>query len=1194
ALAGAANSVRVNDSHIYRQDVFGRTVQHSVRSNGRLHLVYTDLKDARSKQTGVYYLRSMDGGLSWDKPVPLSGDKIADDAQILTDAAGRLYVFYSAGGGIYMIESGDAGARWSEPYLVSGRYLRSRSPSAVITGAGDIQLVWDDAGMIMFRSYDGKARSWNTIIDISNEACASPLLVNYNNRLLYALWLQNGEVVCRILDLERGIWGVLENVSAEANAKLKTTAKACRNLSAAVDSRNNLYVIWSNGRQLLSRTRESGIWSGVISRLTSTYAAASAPAVVFDSTGRVFIAYLEKNKIVLSQYDSRLRLWSKNAVFTLDAPKNFSTLALGGNTSFNERLSSYQQGFDLLWVERENNKLDGTLAFNNRSDEFGAVRHTAKAEENNGPELELTSVSYNSQYLYSPNPSTLYYGGLLPERKEFVIRGKVRGRGDGVRRIAFSPAFGISPRDEYNLGTGEWSVRYSLQAVDNPADITITAYDRAGNASTRIVSVVKDTTPPAPPTWVKIWPDAVSENIPANQPLKDDDALVFVTWTDGQDGGSGVKYHMMGNKSNWWQNAVHSSGDEERADEGENTFYVFAVDRVGNVSLPGTDRILIGTVPPPAPELLLAVTSANYFYGTCTPDVEAILVNGLADKNMTIVTPGVWQYKHNMSDGQRIAVHLQALDKFKNKSSVAEFLLGVDRTPPKIETAEHNASGKVLRIRDRLIVTAQSEVGGAAVFNIKDVTGNIAMRDDGLGGDLTANDGVYTGVYTVADTAKGRHDISVIVRDTAGNAAEKKLKSAEFDSWAELLVDNFEDRGDFYPWKNHAQAQNINAMDKKELENIPIPEGKGVLRVEYEIGEEGWAGIASREFLPRSYYGQRPALQFWLKGSGSQLGRLVVQLLHKDSTMGQNNYDADFSYSVPLSDTQWKKYSVFIPEEMLDGLEQTIKYAIYIYDPEAGNNRVFYLDDLRLVFHQPLPQKPAFTSITRPANFAVDQYPRSKPRQPEQGDFVTGGVITAPYLNVELTPQVLVGGQEQIAKLYAPLELRIAQAYVVWGRLNQNLQSTQLSAVGGNVFKGTYQVPPDLQLGEQSGIVFVQTLDGQVYKKDFYYRVLTPKQTGVVEQLTAQFYPHPLLTGKDIRVRVHLPESVQSQQVMIFLSEDHSKVTSVLLHREKQGVWQGVFALSEDTPPGEYSANIVCKTNDGSFIKKKIKYSVYK
>jgi hypothetical protein len=347
-------------------------------------------------------------------------------------------------------------------------------------------------------------------------------------------------------------------------------------------------------------------------------------------------------------------------------------------------------------------------------------------------------------------------------------------------------------------------------------------------------------------------------------------------------------------------------------------------------------------------------------------------------------------------------------------------------------------------------------------------------------------------------------------------------------------------------------------------------------------------------------------LQFWLKGSGSPHARLIIHLLgSNDGRFGQNIYTAEPVYSVPLQDTEWKRYSVAVAGDT-EPLAQTIKYAVFVYSPEQQDKGVFYLDDLRVIFQKPseMPSPPRNNLLyVQPASENIltieppappDEIESASPRE------VSGAALMAPYLDLELTPPFLTRGSAQTIKILVPPELAVAHAYVVWGRLNRALQTTKLQRSNDGVFSGEYKVPADLQLGEQQGLVFLQSKSGQVYKKPFYYRVLAPNNKPVQELLTAQFFPHPLVPAKDIRVKALLPVSVKSKQVMLFLAAEQSKIISVMLTRggapAQRGyeIWEGVLSLPEDTAAGEYFANIICKTEKGEFIKKKIKYSVHK
>jgi hypothetical protein len=76
--------------------------------------------------------------------------------------------------------------------------------------------------------------------------------------------------------------------------------------------------------------------------------------------------------------------------------------------------------------------------------------------------------------------------------------------------------------------------------------------------------------------------------------------------------------------------------------------------------------------------------------------------------------------------------------------------VGVDTTPPNIASVTHNAT-RSLRKGEILTVQLQGEPNGIAFFDIGAERLDIPLFDDGSGDDTTANDGVYTGSYVVAE-----------------------------------------------------------------------------------------------------------------------------------------------------------------------------------------------------------------------------------------------------------------------------------------------------------------------------------------------------------------------------------------------------------------------------------------------------------
>jgi len=123
-------------------------------------------------------------------------------------------------------------------------------------------------------------------------------------------------------------------------------------------------------------------------------------------------------------------------------------------------------------------------------------------------------------------------------------------------------------------------------------------------------------------------------------------------------------------------------------------------------------------------------------------------------------------------DGGIVVCHL--IDKADNES-VKSALRPVffHTTPPEIISVEHDAN-KVLVDGDVLIVTAVTDTkNGKATFDIGNLAKSLPMYDDGNRDDKVANDGTYTGRYTVKN-GDNATDAVVTVKlvDEAGNTSE--------------------------------------------------------------------------------------------------------------------------------------------------------------------------------------------------------------------------------------------------------------------------------------------------------------------------------------------------------------------------------------------------------------------------------------
>ena len=123
----------------------------------------------------------------------------------------------------------------------------------------------------------------------------------------------------------------------------------------------------------------------------------------------------------------------------------------------------------------------------------------------------------------------------------------------------------------------------------------------------------------------------------------------------------------------------------------------------------------------------------------------------------------------------RAIAHIQ--DGFGNTADIAvprDFTIDAappDTTPPEISSVSHDAVGP-LRVGQKLTVTIEGEAESTATFDLGEMKKGIPAYDDGVHNDGSADDGIYTGVYTVrAEDYIVEAVITGHLTDEAGNMA---------------------------------------------------------------------------------------------------------------------------------------------------------------------------------------------------------------------------------------------------------------------------------------------------------------------------------------------------------------------------------------------------------------------------------------
>ena len=128
----------------------------AVDARGELHVAYLRMLDEPEKPSGIYYTRSKNTGLNWDKPLLLyqspylstlgEGEGHLSITVAGTDEAARVYVAWDnrRRKQVFLAQSFDGGTSWDEPMLVAGP-----APDSGLAGPFNVQVAANQNSVVL-------------------------------------------------------------------------------------------------------------------------------------------------------------------------------------------------------------------------------------------------------------------------------------------------------------------------------------------------------------------------------------------------------------------------------------------------------------------------------------------------------------------------------------------------------------------------------------------------------------------------------------------------------------------------------------------------------------------------------------------------------------------------------------------------------------------------------------------------------------------------------------------------------------------------------------------------------------------------------------------------------------------------------------------------------------------------------------
>ncbi|MFC1482825.1 sialidase family protein [Candidatus Margulisiibacteriota bacterium] len=1145
------------------------------QSNQQLALCYVAIEDLTNNLSLTI---SNDGGATWSKPSKIISSTIAPKNPYINAAGKKLVLVWEDRNSVYYAQSSDWGTNWTAPIKISEKFSDSHTPK-IYSAKSIITIAWHNAGNIFIKYYDTQSQTWSQIFNVSRTAdMTHNFSVDIDNTTIHLCWHENNQIKYAAFT---AFHDSLSNVYTIRKQLTGINGKSSHPVIAVMPG-NEVNIIFVNDEKVLHVIKKAQTWQKkeIMSNVTMI------GNIKKDNEGKI--------SCVVKQ-DDKLKIVYINHAKNIESQKDIHTLLAG-----NEILSTSRAYLNNTWkhfiiaknISDQKTKLLSSTDTTTVTEKQPIT--TSKTPEHQNPRTpELTSrpptptitpptsqlgTKFSIISIHDRDPAiyskdkTIYFSDNT-EEKQITIAGKYTGQ-TPLRSLTVAGA-GYKQKTITNPPQ-DWSISETINTQMINSTIEIKAVDAKGNTYQESIQIIKDTTPPEVPQEIAIDTHDTNPNFPPNYTALNS---FKIKWKGSNDHESGIKNYHVGFHKEWWKNKTAQSGIELVGSDGKNTVYVFAMDNVGNVSIAGTQYIMVDIQPPTYPTLA-EYTSKNYVVGSKVKDTKKIEVNG-STEHVEILSDTTWRWFHGLESEQKMELTIQGYDAVGNKSQMRKQSLYVDKTLPVIEKISFSPN-PVHHSGTDIEFSIQTNEPTNVYITVPGYMHNILLEEKSA---HKRGDYLYHKKYAIDKPFIKEEVIFPIITvfDKAGNTVKvKSPKPITITPLSYISIDNGDEQGRGANWHKFMKAKNIKTDGQKN----------NIIKIDYTLeNNQSWAAMYRKLKKPINAFGNNPAIEFQCKGSNDPYSSIAIKLLSDKNPKWNKTYQwqRGNNYDVPLMNTQWHKITVPINHLTADELKNITHYAVIIYSLNEKAKGTVYLDTIGIRYNTTIYSG----HFTAPNVITVENpiYPKPKPIPKTY----TSAFDTAPYLEAYVSPYPITSGKKIIGKIKPPKNVHIKKAYVEY-QSQQGKKQFTLTGTNAGWLK-TKEIIITKNPGNYLITYYLIDRNNNVYRKTVPFEVVTTTSTNPLKTVKVMCYPHPIYPGKGTNIITKIPSSIKVKSAVIDITLNDSSVSKVLDNKMKikeYSKYESPIVIPANTKKGIYTGKLTVLTISGKRYSKEFIIEIIK